>query len=445
MDNTISFEKKKSQQLIDSFEIYEDETVKELHQKHFEPAQKEISAEEKKAQINVSSIRIPKKGFLSIADERQEYVTGQAKVSKNLVIEMKKDNKLNLQNKKLDEMLSVLTKKDNSNGLYSLDAVLDFLVPLPKIDLSTDKAIVENYEKIGEISDQLSKMSVFEDLLFMPELIDGFYAKSYQALRNMVSYAKLRIELIQDDLYQTATNSELIALTMIKPEDWKDDENAAAFNALREKLLASATAERLLKYSLDELEDEKTGNQNKIIGENALSLSNLVADYADDTAELDKIKEYILLQKKFPEEVKSLLKKEDDNALFPQMEPGEKTAKDPLLSYKETDEPVPLLAKIKQVSEENAKVPTQVPMEAALDKMITSVKEKHEKNRKEQQANNYDPEKLYTLYSFDPNDYFVFNTWGAKTFDQWLQLYISVNHKGLYWPELSEGQKKRSL
>lgn len=95
---------------------------------------------------------------------------------------------------------------------YSMDHAKDYLLHLPKIDLTTDEAVVKNYPVFAKMEEQYKKISAFENVFLEGESLDPIYRELYLVFRAAIAYGKARMDVIEDPLYQQMTEDEVKAL-----------------------------------------------------------------------------------------------------------------------------------------------------------------------------------------------------------------------------------------
>ncbi len=195
--------------------------------------------------ITVTIAYAPKGGFLSLESEKLSFPVEESKeITKKDIAAAKSENRKELK-RKMDEAQEV--SRQNEESGMTLDEAMNYLLGIMGVDLSTDKAFVEDYESFKEMEKTLKRMEKFEPLFENHPEINSIYRERYHVLKDLVGYSKARIELIMDETYEGMTNHELQELKK-KPSDEK--------NALLEKLLLCENMEDALRKQMDSEEEE---------------------------------------------------------------------------------------------------------------------------------------------------------------------------------------------
>ena len=195
--------------------------------------------------VSLTAAYVPKGGFLSLDSEQLSFSVTESKViSKEDILSAKRHNRKALKQKAEENLQGQMPEEE---GEMTLDEAMTYLLQLVSLDLSTDKAVIEEYESLVEMERANKRMERFETVFEHHPEIDSIYRERYHVLKSIVSYAKTRIDLILDEAYEGMTNHELQELKQ-KPQDEKA--------ALREKLLLCESRENALRKEMDNEEGE---------------------------------------------------------------------------------------------------------------------------------------------------------------------------------------------
>ena len=200
--------------------------------------QQQIIVEEK-AKVQNRVAMIPNESFLETETTKE----GKKKLTKEEVLEQKKQNALSL-----DEKRKEFTDQRKQELLYqapepySMDRAKDYLLHLPEIDLTTDEAVVKSYQLFANMEKEFVKISSYKIAFLDGESLDPVFKVLYTALQSAIGYGKARMKVISDPLYQKMTGDEVKALRE-KTENLTSEEEA-----LRKKLDDCTNAENVFLF-----------------------------------------------------------------------------------------------------------------------------------------------------------------------------------------------------